>query len=90
MSGERRQPARQRDLVGGRRETDPPLTTREMADWIPCSTDYIRAAIAAGELKSAGRVGRRHRVTYDSFVAFCRKKGYRVPHWRAAGAAETA
>jgi excisionase family DNA binding protein len=77
-------------LKGGRRAADPPLTTRDCANWIGCSTDYIRDAIEAGELVSAGRVGRTLRIPYDSFVAFCQRKGYRVPQWRAAGTAATA
>lgn len=87
MSGpaaERRALDRQRRLAGGRRITDPPLTTRACADWIGSSTDYIRDAIADGELLGTGRVGRAHRVTYDSFVAFCRRKGFRIPREPAA------
>jgi excisionase family DNA binding protein len=64
-------------LKGGRRASDPPLTTRDCADWIGCSTNYIRDAIVSGELAAAGRVGRSHRIPYESFVEFCKRKAER-------------
>src|SRR5687768_12458869 len=46
---ERRDPD-QRPLIGGARATDPPLTTRDCADWMGMSREFIRGAIDDGEL----------------------------------------
>jgi hypothetical protein len=37
-----------RELVGGARATDPPLTTRDCAEFMDVGTDWIRAAIEEG------------------------------------------
>ena len=88
---ERRNPRRQRPLVGGSRANDPPLTTRDCADWTGMTTDWVRAAIDEG-VPIGGRtvrleaesldVGRRriHRIHLDHFITFLRAIGWkRIP-----------
>jgi hypothetical protein len=74
----------QRSIVGGRRATDPPLTTRDCADWVGMDTKYIREEIEAGTLKAErfGRPGRKpiYRIHVDDFIAFLRTIGFqRLP-----------
>jgi hypothetical protein len=78
---ERRRAERQQRIVGGRRRTDPPLSTRACADWMGMGTDYIVDAIKAGDLQAErfGRAGKRqqYRIHLDAFIAFLRKIGFR-------------
>jgi hypothetical protein len=81
---ERRRVERQRSITGGRRATDPPLTTRACADWMGMGTDYIVDAIKAGDLNAErfGRPGKRaqYRVHLDEFIRFLQKIGFqRLP-----------
>lgn len=63
----------------------PPLTTRECADFIGVTTDYIVNAIKAGELKAddlraPGARNAVYRVHEDDFVAFLKtRKWSRLP-----------
>jgi hypothetical protein len=71
-------------LKGGRRASDPPLTTRDCADWIGTGTDYVVGAINAGELKAErfARPGKRaqYRIHLDDFIAFLKSIGFqRIP-----------
>ena len=45
---DRRQPRQQRQVVGGSRQSDPPLTTRACADWMGLTPEWIRSAIDEG------------------------------------------
>ena len=59
---------------------EPPLTTRECANYIGVTTEFIRGAIADGELAaevvtSGGR--RLIRVHVDHFHAYLRRIGWR-------------
>jgi hypothetical protein len=85
---ERRHPARQRRIAGGARSNDPPLTTRDCADWMGLSTEWVRAAIDEGvrvnghqiRLEAEGvRVNGRQlrRVHLDAFIAFLHAIGWR-------------
>jgi hypothetical protein len=98
--GDRRERSRQRPIPGGSRATDPPLTTRDVADWMGHSTSWVRAAIDEGYWVSGGLVrleaetltinGRRtHRVHLDAFIRFLRAIGWkRIPsHPRQENAA---
>jgi excisionase family DNA binding protein len=81
--GDRRRPG-QRAIAGGRRVTDPPLTTRLAADWMGVETDYIVDAIKAGELRAErfNRPGKRaqYRIHLNDFIAFLRlTKFQRLP-----------
>jgi hypothetical protein len=80
-AADRRDPGRQRPLVGGHRATDPPLTTRDCADWLGFSTDWVCAAIDDGHQVHGTLVklqaetllinGRRtHRIHLDQFIVF--------------------
>jgi hypothetical protein len=66
---------------GGRRASDPPLSTRDCADWIGTGTDYIVDSIREGQLKAEriGRPGRRpfYRIHFEDFVKFLRLIGFR-------------
>ena len=71
-------------IAGGRRATDPPLTTRACADWMGMGTEYIVDAIKAGDLKAErfGMPGKRprYRIHLDDFVTFLQKIGFqRLP-----------
>ena len=87
-SGERRDLRHQYAIIGGDRLSDPPLTTRECADWMGFSTDWVRAAIDEGVMIEGELVkleaetltinGRRvHRIHLDRFVAFLQ-----AIHWK--------
>lgn len=76
---------------GGRRSTDPPpLSTRECADYLGVSTEYIRKVILDGHLQ-AEKIevpGRQpvYRVTEADFLAFLKLvKWSRMPNLRATG-----
>ena len=82
---------RPRTINGGNRATDPPLTTRECADWMGLTSSWVRAAIDEG-VAVRGRIvrldaetldlnGRRlHRIHLDRFVAFLVAIGWkRIP-----------
>ena len=83
---DRRDAQRQRPLVGGTRKSDPPLTTRDCADWMGVSTDYIRGAIDDGKLEAetvtiSGR--KLHRIHLDAFRAWLQAIGWkRLPRAR--------
>lgn len=78
-------------MLGGSRATDPPLTTRHVADWMGRSTSWVRGAIDEGVWVPGGLVrlkaetmviGRRrtHRVHLDDFIDFLRHIGWkRIP-----------
>lgn len=58
-----------------RQHQEPPLSTRECADFIGCSTDYILKAIKAGKLSAEratmpGNQRAMYRVHVDDFRAF--------------------
>lgn len=77
---ERRQVDRQRSLVGGDRATDPPLTTRDCADWMGLTTEFIRGAIDDQQLKAEDVTinGRRVlRVHLDDFVDYLLRLGWK-------------
>ena len=94
-TADRRDPARQRPIVGGTRPVDPPptgqdppLTTRDCADWMGVTTEYIRGAIDEGirvrgelvklEAESFDSGSRRTlRVHLDKFVEFLERIGWR-------------
>lgn len=67
------------------RKPDPPLSTRECADFMGVSTGYIRSAIRAGELAAEeirvpGRTRPMYRVHVDDFRAFLQRIQFkRVP-----------
>jgi hypothetical protein len=77
----------QRSIVGGHRATDPPLTTRECADWMGMGTTYIvRGRSRRGTLKAErfGLPGRKRAQLPDSprrlHSRSCRKIGFqRLP-----------
>jgi hypothetical protein len=82
---------RPRAIAGGSRSTDPPLTTRECADWMGLTASWVRAAIDEG-VTVGGRVvrleaetlmlnGRRiNRIHLDRFVVFLAAIGWkRIP-----------
>lgn len=91
---ERRQAERQRPLIGGARQTDPPLTTRDCADWMGLSTEFIRGAIDDGALEAEDVTinGKRVlRIHLDRFVAYLRAIGWkRLPKRPGAVAADDA
>lgn len=72
MKQDRRDPGRDRILVGGRRESDPPLTPRACADWMGVSPSYIRGLIHDKHLRAEKVVvgDRRplYRIYFDDFV----------------------
>jgi excisionase family DNA binding protein len=80
---ERRQPERQRPVLGGARKTDPPLTTRDCADYMGLTTEFIRGAIEDGQLEAEDVIinGRRViRIHLDQFVAYLKSiKWKRLP-----------
>lgn len=81
---ERRDPSRQDPLPGGTRAGDPPFTTRECADWMGVTTEYIRQAIESGQLEAETipTSGRRvmHRVHLDKFIEYLKRIGWkRIP-----------
>jgi hypothetical protein len=88
---DRRDPSRQRPIVGGARQSDPPLTTRACADWMGFTPAWIRAAIDEGVLVHRRLVklqaetltlnGRRvHRIHLDDFITFLGAIGWkRIP-----------
>jgi hypothetical protein len=84
---------RSRAIAGGSRATDPPLTTRECADWMGLTASWVRAAIDEG-VTVGGRVvrleaetlmlnGRRiNRIHLDRFVLFLAAIGWkRIPKY---------
>jgi hypothetical protein len=92
-TGDRRDPGRQQPIAGGARATDPPLTTRECADYMNMTPVWVRRAIDEGVL-TRGRLvkleaetitvnGRRlHRIHLDRFIAFLQAIGWqRIPTW---------
>jgi excisionase family DNA binding protein len=81
---ERRDDRHQHPVAGGRRATDPPLTTRDCADWVGMGTDYIIDAIKAGDLKAErfAKPGKRaqYRIHLDDFTEFLKAIGFsRLP-----------
>jgi hypothetical protein len=81
---------RPRPLPGGSRPndpppspTEPPLTTRDCADWMGVTTEYIRGAIVDGQLEAEivtvnGR--RMIRVHVDQFREYLQRIGWkRIP-----------
>lgn len=88
---ERRNPKRQRPIAGGTRAYDPPLTTRDVADYTAHSTTWVRGAIDEGVWTPRGLVklraetivlsGRRIlRIHLDDFIQFLRHIGWkRIP-----------
>jgi excisionase family DNA binding protein len=72
-------------MTEAERKTPPPLSTRECAEFMGVSTDYIVKAIKAGELRAecARRPGARnvlYRVHEDEFIAWLRALGWsRLP-----------
>ena len=80
---ERRTGQRSSPMLGGHRATDPPLTTRDCADWMGVTTEFIRGAIDDGELVAEDAMvnGRRMiRVYLDDFRAYLQKIGWkRIP-----------
>lgn len=86
---ERRDGRRQRRVPGGGRESDPPLTTRDVADWMGLTTEWVRGAIDEGVPVAGGRVvkleaetltvnnRRTHRIYLDAFRAFLKAIGWR-------------
>lgn len=93
---DRRQPHHQQVWLGGRRKTDPPLTTGDCADWMGVGRDLIRGAIAdpdpakrlAAEVVEVN--GRRLiRIHLDDFCAWLKKIGWkRLPKQLPPAAAE--
>jgi excisionase family DNA binding protein len=77
---------RARPLPSGRRRTDPPLTTRECADWMGMSTEFIRGAIKDHELEAEDITvnGRRViRIHQDAFRTYLQRIGWkRLPKMR--------
>lgn len=90
MSDERRDPGAQRPLPGGTRESDPetPLTTRDCADWMGVTPEYIRGAIDEGQLAAEAVTvnGRRLiRIHVDDFREYLQRIGWkRIPTRRPA------
>lgn len=93
---ERRDPARHRAVPGGSRPDDPPLTTRDCADWLGFSTEWVRHAIEEGQPVAGDGVvrlraerlvvnGRRtYRIHLDQFIAFLEAIGWaRIPRHAA-------
>jgi hypothetical protein len=88
---DRRDRSRQRPVPGGSRATDPPLTTRDAADYMGRSTAFVRDAIDEGHWTPTGLVrleaetmvlnGRRtHRIHLDAFIRFLKRIGWkRIP-----------
>ena len=80
---DRRNPSRQTPKADGRRATDPILTTRDCANRLGVSTDFIVGEIQDGRLTAyTNRRGRRavYRVApadFDTYVA---------EHWRRTAA----
>lgn len=77
---ERRDPAHQRTLIGGHRASDPPLTTRDCADWMGVGTDFIRGAIEDGQLQAEDvRVNGKRliRIHLVDFVTYLRAIGWK-------------
>jgi excisionase family DNA binding protein len=82
MRSERRDPKRQTDISGGRRATDPRLlTTRDIADYLGVSTDFVVGEIDDGRLRALvlDRPGGRRiiRVSPASLEAFMRRWRWR-------------
>lgn len=77
---DRRNPKRQAPKVDGRRATDPQLSTRECAERLGVSPDFIVGEILDGRLTAYTheRTGRRriYRVTPADFDT------YLAQHWR--------
>jgi excisionase family DNA binding protein len=79
---DRRNPARQQLRAGGRRRQDPPLTTRDCADWLGVSPDKILRAIEAGFLRAErfrepGASRDTVRIHGTDFHAYCLLIGFR-------------
>jgi len=83
-----RRRGRSRPIAGGSRATDPPLTTRDVGDYMGRSTSWVRGAIDEGVWVPGGLVrlkaesltfnGRRtHRIHLDDFIAFLQAIGWR-------------
>jgi hypothetical protein len=88
---DRRNPRAQRPILGGARQSDPPLTTRHCADWMGLTPAWVIAAIDEG-VTVRGRVvkleaeilplSRRRviRIHVDRFIVFLTAIGFkRVP-----------
>lgn len=58
---------------------DPALTTRELADWLGTSTEYVRLELVNGKMpfENISRVPFRkdYRVRFSDFVEYCRSAG---------------
>ncbi len=80
---ERRDGQRSGAILGCHRATDPPLTTRDCADWMGVTTEFIRGEIDDGKLEAEDVMvnGRRIiRVHLDEFRAYLQKIGWkRIP-----------
>jgi hypothetical protein len=90
---DRRDRARQQLVPGGTRVSDPPLTTRLIADYLAMTTEWVRNAIDNGvtvpgrllpvklEAETLTINGRKvHRIHHDRFRAFCQAIGWaRIP-----------
>jgi hypothetical protein len=87
-TGDRRNPRNQHEVLGGSRATDPPLTTRDAAEYMGFTTEWIRGAIDEGvrvrsqlvqlEAETITINGRRvHRIHLDHFIAFLQAIGWR-------------
>jgi hypothetical protein len=77
---ERRNIDRQRPLLGGERVTDPPLTTRDCADWMGMTTEFIRGAVDEKTLEAEDTVinGRRAiRIHLDDFITYLKRIGWK-------------
>jgi hypothetical protein len=97
MQKDRRDPHRQRPKPGGNRAIDPPpseppYSTRECADWMGMSDEYIREAINQGVWTANGLVRLEaeyvptnatrgvYRIHQDAFIAFLTKINWkRIP-----------
>jgi hypothetical protein len=77
---DRRDPSKQREVLGGARATDPPLTTSDCAEWMGMTTEFIRGAVDDGQLQAEDVTinGRRViRIHLDDFIAYLKKIGWR-------------
>lgn len=67
-------------VPGGSRASDPPLTVHDFAAFIGKSSDYVRKAIRAGELRAANLPSRAGRPSYTldlrDCVAWLKARGY--------------
>jgi len=94
---DRRDPTRRRAVPGGSRPDDPPLTTRDCADYLGFSPEWVRHAIEEGH-RVAGQPGvvrlqaerlvvndrRTYRIHLDQFVTFLEAIGWeRIPRHAA-------